>query len=672
MSGLDDLFSEAEQVQKGLVASPPPVQRTMPPPEELSLMDRLLAKVPTGLVNNPAVAGARTLATLAAGPTMGGAQLIANAFPNSTGVPDMYNRRIADVLRKDKEAQVEEGPVAAAANEFAGSMLSPLSVGMSGAKAAVTAGQRAIQGAGFGAIGGATSPVEVGDSGKFWGQKTGQTVVGTVTGGITAPIVGAIGDRVLARINRAGFDPTKAAAEADNIINSALKDSNQTLADLPPDQLSGLRAQVTNALAKGQKLDAAAALRLKDFEAEGMTPLQGWVTRDPMQWAAEQNVRGVKGAGEKVGDVIATGNRDLTQKIGQFGANAQEPAVASQNVAGALRQYGEQQQGGVRSAYTAARQSAGKDLDVPLEGLAQQYAQVLEDFGDKVPSAIQAKFRALGLDPAQPSNQKKVFTFEDADKLRKVINDHVGSDTTTNKALARIRSALNETQQSVDASGGPFAPAVSAARELFQQQRDVPALSNVMEGPVDDRFVKQAVINNPSTPEVQRLASLLRQQAPDQYQQVREQIGAHLAQAAFGDNAAGDTAAKQAGYNKALRTLGTGKLEAFFAPDEVEQMKRLGRIAAYQVAPPAGAASNYSNTASTVANLLRLTGGFVPVAGKPIQFAGDKLEAHSALRPNVPVSPNLSAEQRQMLSRALLALSGAGAAGAGRVIGEQP
>lgn len=730
MSGWDDLIGEAEQVKAGLqTQSQPMPARTLAPPEPLSFWDKALSSVPTDLVNNPAVAGARTFVTAAAAPVMGTAQLFANMFPDSTGVPQKYNAKIAEVLRKDKAAQTEEGPVGAAANEFAGSMVSPVNLIGAGAKPAITTTQRALQGAGLGAVAGASSPVEVSPSGKFWGQKAAQTGLGVVTGGITAPVIGAVGDRVLAKINQRGFDPTQAAQQADEIINGALKDSNQSIVDLPPDRLNALRAQVVDALSNGKQLDAAAALRLRDFTDEGITPLQGWITRDPMQWAAEQNVRGVKGAGEPVSNAIVAGNQALTQKIGQYGSSAQEPYIASQDLASALRKYGEGQRANVTAEYTVARQSAGKDLQLPVDGLVNTYREVLDSFGDKVPTAVQAKFQALmpreplpgtaapaifgtidraaasqpgppilntlesvasELQPhgygaplssaeysaALPQNIAQPgpsFTFEDADKLRKVINDNVDKSapgSPTNTALTRLRRALDATQYSVDAAGGPYAPAVSAARKFHQQQEAVPALSDAMGGAVDDRFVKQAVVNNPSTPEVQRLAALLREQAPDQYQAVRQQIGAHLSNAAFGANAAGDATVAQASYNKALNNLGTGKLEAFFAPQEIEQMKRLGRIAAYQVAPPAAAASNYSNTASTAANLLRLIGGYVPVAGKAVQFGGDKLEAWSAMRPNVPVTPNLTDEQRQMLSRALLAFSGGAALTVPRVVGQ--
>jgi hypothetical protein len=630
--------------------------RKLQPPEPLSFMDKMLAKVPTGLVNNPAVAGARSIVTNAAAPIMGGAQLLAHAISPATdlvagedkSVAGVYDRKVNEMQAKEREARSEQGPIVGAANEFAGSMISPANLAM-GANAgpAVTTGARAFQGAKIGAAAGATSPVEVGDSGKYWGQKGAQTVVGTTGGAVLTPLMGAIGDRILARTNR--VSPADAAKEADDIISGALADAGQKLEDIPPDKLNQLRKQTVEALSKNKRLDAAAALRMQDFKAEGIQPLEGQITRDPGQWAEEQNVRGVKGAGEKVQALIAQGNQTVSKGVGQYGNNASEAYVASPKLADALRNYDSGKQAKVTAAYNAARDSSGKDLLIPTDALTTTYKQVLGDFEDKIPKAVQSKFDRLGFQ----------FSFEDADKLRKVINDHVGTDPTTNKALGRLREALNTAQLGADTAGGPYAPAVKLAKERFAQQEAIPAIADAVNGKVDDKFIQRQVLNNPSTPQVQKLAALLRSEAPEAFQETRQQIGAHLARAAFGENAAGDKLVAQESYNRALRSLGTGKLEAFFEPQEIDQMKRLGRIASYQVAPPAGAASNYSNTSSAIANLLRKTGGFVPFGGgKPVQFLGDQVAAFGATHPSVPVTPNLTAEQRLAMSRVLAGITG--------------
>lgn len=663
MSLADEFLRDAGSQAQGSLSSQfeqdlsgPPVvpRRPLQKPEELSGMDKLLAKVPTGLVNNPAVAGARNIATMAAAPIVGGAQLIANAMPESTGAPELYNRKAAEMLRKNAAA-AKENPATAGVNEFIGGMISPANLAMgANAAPAVTAGARAVQGGAIGAAAGATTPVEVGESGKYWGPKGAQIALGTTGGVVLAPLMGAIGDRVLARLNRGtSANPAK---DADEIIGSALKESNQKLEDIPTAQLEGLRAKVIESLSKDKRLDAAAALRKADFAAERIQPTQGQITRDPMQFADEQTMKAIS---RPLSLTMESGNKKVIQGIGQYGANAAEGPAAATKIADALRKYDTGKEAAVTSAYKSARESEGKDLLMPTDSLMTKYREVVSDFEDKVPKAVQSKFERLGFQ----------FSFEDADKLRKAINDHVGNDTTTNKALGRLREALNAAQSSADVAGGPFAPAVKLARERFTEHEQIPGLNAAVTKDAGDNFVQKYVVNG-ETADVKKLAAVLRTQAPEAFQETRQQIGAELARKAFGENVAGDKPIAQESYNKALRNMGTEKLEAFFEPHEVEQLKRLGRIGAYQQSNPAAAASNFSNSAGALANLLR-SGGGIPFAGKSLQFAGEKLGGYAAIHPEVPVTANLTPEQRAAMSKALLALTGgASIALPSRVIGQ--
>lgn len=687
----DSLIQEGDAIQQGMQSHPPAPIRAVPHPQSLSLADKLLAMVPTGLVNNPAVDVARRVTTEAAGPEIGAAQLAANTASalhvpgfgdqqnlsslvtgqDSPGLASRFNSAIDEVNKKNAEAGKNLPAPIRIGSDIAGSVISPTNLLLAGIlKPATTLGSAAIQGAKIGAVQGITSPVENANE-SYWMPKAVQTGLSTVTGAVLQPILNAVGNKVATYVAKFGANPKDSAAQADKMIQDALAESGQTVNDLPQTQLAAVQASVQDALAQGKKLDAAAALRKSDFDAEKIAPTLGQITRDPTQFAEEQNVKGVLGVGAPISKTLQEGNQAVTRGISRYGVNAQEAPAASQTLAQALRGYGEGQQQNVRSLYTAARQSSGAELDIPLQGLAQDYADVLDTFGDKVPGAVRAKFASFGLDPNVPANQQKVFNFDEADKLRKIINSHVGNDAATNRALGKLRDALNRAQTGVDAAGGPFAPAVSAARDFFKQQGQIPALESSMSGPVDDRFVMKSVINNPSTPQVQQLAALLREQAPDAYNEVRQQIGAHLSRAAFGENVAGDKQVAQESFNKALRQLGTGKLEAFFTPDEVAQMRRLGRIASYQVSPPAASTVNYSNSAAAMANLLRAASRF-PFAPGSLRYAGDKIMASGALNPAVPVSPNLSDAQRLMLARALTAVTGAGAATATGSVGQQP
>jgi hypothetical protein len=81
-------------------------------------------------------------------------------------------------------------------------------------------------------------------------------------------------------------------------VADALQSQGMRLEDAPPVILQSVARQAQEALAGGQKLDAAAALRKAQFEAVGMTgeaaPTLGQVTRDPMQYANERNLVGVR------------------------------------------------------------------------------------------------------------------------------------------------------------------------------------------------------------------------------------------------------------------------------------------------------------------------------------------------------------------------------------------
>jgi hypothetical protein len=54
----------------------------------------------------------------------------------------------------------------------------------------------------------------------------------------------------------------------------------------------------------------------------------------------------------------------------------------------------------------------------------------------------------------------------------------------------------------------------------------------------------------------------------------------------------------QSNYNKALRAIGDRKLEMFFSPEELTQIRAIGRVASYEQFQPKGSAVNNSNTAS--------------------------------------------------------------------------
>lgn len=642
-------------------------------PDPPSAIQQALAKVNIPGWGEAALNTARGVAMGAADPSVGLVQLAANAI----GQGDPVNAAFAA-----KDAQYEAERTATRgdgfdAARFAGNVASPVNAILAAKlPLAATAGARALQGAGVGAVGGLSQPVV--DAGSdFAGNKAAQALAGAATGGTLGPVLGKLGDAVARRLTIS--KPTSqivAAAEADQIVAKALAEVGQAANDLPPNAIAALRHQVTTALAKGERLDPAAMLRLQDFQSVGIPALQGQVTRDPMQFAQELNLRGVANVGEPIAARLMEQNTKLQAAINAMRSGADDNYNAGTQLVKAMSDADRKMGSVVSGMYQTARNSAGKDLDVPLTGLAQDYARVLSDFGDNVPGAIRGKFAELGLDPATVGNQKKVFTIEDADKLLKVINsnDPGPANLPMMRALSELRSAVKGAVTSVDANGGPFAPAVKAAAERFALQDAIPALKDAGLGKISaDDFVRRYIING-KTDHVRGMAEVLRVTDQEAYQQARAQMGAYLYQKAFGADVVGTKGFAAESFNKALRDLGAVKLGAFFAPDEVSRLRTLGRVGAYIHQEPAGAAVNRSNTASTWVNLMqKIPGGsagsnaLAALLNSARNSVKNNATVNAAVNPSAPITP--IAPDADIANQLAIILSGGAAAAGGGVSG---
>ena len=398
----------------------------------------------------------------------------------------------------------------------------------------------------------------------------------------------------------------KALADASGLINDRLNSVGINALEIPADKMSALHEQVVKALQAGFKPDPAAMLIKQDFDSVGIKPLLGQITRDPTEFAREMNLRGVAGVGEPIMARMTEQQRALQNGIGKYAGGAAERYQAGNQLIDSVRKADDEFSNKVSALYKAARESSGKDLDVPLQGLAQDYADILFRYGDKVPSGVRNSMDAIGLTKGV---QTKVFTVEEADKLLKTINSNASNDPAVNSALGELRRAVKSAVTSADDSGGVFAPAVDAARKRFMLHDAIPALSDVAQGRVSpDDFVRKYIIGG-KTNDVGGLSLLLDDGAKEQ---AKAQIGDYLKKAAFGQNSTGDKAFSQERFNKALNDIGTDKLRAFFSDDEIAQLKTLGRVGAYMTSAPAGAPINSSNTASALMSMAMR----IPVLGR--------------------------------------------------------
>jgi hypothetical protein len=222
-------------------------------PEELTFAEKLVSgvKLPKWLEHIRSSRFGSIVQGLSDQP-IGLMQAAANVLPDSTGIPQAVNRKVADLERGYSEDRAAAGETGPDVGRFAGQVLSPVNMipGALGMKAATTAGRIALQGGALGALGGASA--EVTDNPQsFWKEKAGQIALGAGTGAALSPLLSKVAEVALRRF---GASPTVNASthDVDGAIVSALKDAGQTPADLSPDQLQALRLQVSTSLPAGR------------------------------------------------------------------------------------------------------------------------------------------------------------------------------------------------------------------------------------------------------------------------------------------------------------------------------------------------------------------------------------------------------------------------------------
>jgi len=607
-----------------------------------------------------------------ADPVAGAVQFAAN-IPGVRGfVGDDVNAGI-----KAKEAEYEAARARAGRSGFdaarlAGNVAAPSNVALaSRIPAAAGTLARVGTGAAAGAVGAMATPEA--DAENYWRNTALKGATGGLAGAALAPVAGAVGDaigRIAGRFRGPPAAPPPipgppGSHPADAYIAQAANEAGQSINDIPQSLLERLRAQAQHALSQGQDLDTAAALRKADFEAIGQQPLLGQITRDPMQFARERNLRGIAGAGEPIAARLAGQTEGLNRTLGRFAQGADEAFSGGQKIARGLGSIDARFRGVVDDAYNAARDTAGRYVDLDHVGFVKAANDALDEgmLGHYLPAQVRNMLNDV-------STGKIPLNVNTAVQMDSVLSAaQRGALPAERKALGVVRDALNGANPANNTGSdalAAFQGARKLAAERFKLHEAIPALKAAANGdvPADD-FVRKFVINGDAL-ELRGMAKLLKEHAPEAYQQARAQIGAELRRAGFGENIAGDKPFSQERFNAKLRQMGTARLQAFFTPEEIATMRTAGRVGAYMESPPAGSAVNYSNTGSAVVNAAQsaapgIIGKAIGAARWAAKAAGNDAAVKRAMRADVPVS-GAARGSRRLHELLLLGSAGAGAA----------
>jgi len=531
---------------------------------------------------------------------------------------------------------------------FSGNVISPVTAVM-GAVGGLPAGLlgKAVAGAGMGGMGAITTPVVNAPPDQFGAEKGKQALAGMAAGAVLAPAASKIADVVGSAADRAINAARNALGRGEQIneqvvlnsIRTELERQNLPLDTIPNHILARVNRQVQEALRSGKTVDPAALLRQADFEAVGTKGTLGQITRDPVQYTREMNLRGVAGPGDPLMrrfNEQRTAFGDVLSNLGARGAD--DAYTAGQRLTNSLDAFDAPRNARVDALYNSAKDTSGRYA--PMN--TQQFSTLANDALDSgmLNSALPEKARTLLNDV---STGKIPLNVNTSVMLRRRLEGTArdlqrSGDKEGALAVRQITGALDATDV-LPGSGQQAVNAFNTARQAAAQRFGVidknPALKAFLDGDANmDTFVSKYVLNG-STDDLKQLTQILNPQGKTV---VRQQIAAELERKAFGSNVTADSAFAVERYNEALKKMGKEKLSQFFSADEINQMFALGRAAAWSGKRPAGSAVNESNTAAATMNLLSSLKG-ASFALPVVKQVRDSMIVSRGLRAQPPTEP---------------------------------
>ncbi|MDR6768608.1 hypothetical protein J2W88_003912 [Acidovorax delafieldii] len=509
-------------------------------------------------------------------------------------------------------------------------------------------------------------------------QQAGAALIGGVAGGMVPGAANAAVNAGKRLFNQ--LTPQQMDVQISNVLQRAGMDYSQ----VPERARQSLRTQMQDALRAGQELDPAAVRRLAEFQTIGATPTRGMVTQDPVRITQEMNLakmgaNSADGGLQGLARVQNQNNARLIDVMNESGANRGDPFRAGQQAIGAIQGRDADMASRVTSLYQQARDTSGRAADLDRVAFSTRVSELLDDamVGGALPKDVESMVNWIA-NNAKPQGMHgsipMPFNVDIAEQLKTRIAtlQRNTSDGSARHALGLVRQALDETplmsaptvnpgnlpsvpgtvppspmqlgQESINA----FNEARNAARQRFGWQESARPIEAALNGAQPDKFVENFVIRGSVAD-----ASAVARNAPTE--EVKNAILAHLKEKSLGGAADEVGKFSQSAYNKALNQIGDRKLALFFTPEEVNQLRTVGRVASYMQNQPVGSAVNNSNSGALllgkgldVLNSIPVIG---PLAGPALQNINITMQQRAAQN----VAPGLLAIQpRQPLASGLL------------------
>jgi len=511
----------------------------------------------------------------------------------------------------------EQFPKSALTGEVAGFVFNPINKlvpGFGGPAQTLTGS--ITKGAGQGAIANVLTTPVTNEEQPFNTQKMNQALTGGAFGGGFSAGVHLFGSALGKSYDavKKQFGGVVPAGELDNAATKIITDSGIDVTKVPQSFFTSLKEQAKTALQTGD-VKGFTQFAKNYSEANSLKVpvpmLRGQLTRDPMQYAVEQNLRGIQNVGEPIQAVLQKQNTALIQNLDEFGAKlGQDVTNSGFTLRNALQSTDKVEAQKVRDAYTAFKNSTGKDIEVPLQGLSQDYARIVKDFGrSTIPEGVRNNLESLGL---MKGKQLKLTTIEDAEALIKNINQNYDKTKPVQmNALDDLRRSVENSIREAGANlpgeaGAVAREARKAASDRFATIESIPALRDALKGKEPDKFVQNHILQG-NVSEIDKMTKYLQANNPEALAQIQNDVMRFIKNRVT-NNVSDENAKFSQAQLKKFLTDETGlKLSKFLSPEQMNGMRQLNRVAENALIEPVGGAMNRSNTASAAANLVQGT-----------------------------------------------------------------
>lgn len=461
----------------------------------------------------------------------------------------------------------------------------------------------------------------------------GQFVAG-LAGGVAGGLAGNAAMRGTSRVaeplaRAVGAEPLKDALrpkqmdsqQLASVLRNKLSISGGDWDAIPAKVQASILADVRKANSL-ENLDARAVQRLADFRALEVTPTRGTVTLDPVQITREKNLA-KSGANSRLGSaqglarVENENNAQLVRLLQQVEGGAPVDLVqAGRTLSGRITGQRDALRNAEQAAWDAAKASPGYKMPMQahvlgdvnaalgdagmmpfMDGRISAYMQALQQSPDQftpqayrnLQSMLSKAMSAGGNEAAAAGIARRVL--EEAEirpSATQILNP--GGLPVTGQAA----SVLRATDPMPGDAMGAIDAARRATRSAYAFEDSSPLVRKVLsEGAMSDPTrIGKHLLN--ATPDEAR--EIVRHLDAAGMQTMRGAIATNIKQKAL--NGASDEVGNvsQKALNSAINAMGREKLSLFFSPEDVQQLERIGRVASYTQAQPAGSAVNNSNS----------------------------------------------------------------------------